>query len=280
MISIIITTKNESKHLPVLLESIKGQNYKNYEVIVVDNDSTDNTKDIAKRFRAKIFNKGPERSAQRNFGAKKSSGNLLVFLDADMELLPNVISDCVKSMRHNYAALIIPEKTVGAGMIPRIRKFEREMYMNDPSVEVARVFKKDVFNEFGGYDNRLTGPEDFDLPYRVGKKYKIGRGKVYLLHHEEGLTLLKLLKKKYYYGKHGAFYATKHPELLRTQGNIIFRKAYFKNWRKFLQRPIDGAVFIFVRFLETLSAVSGYISAVGFREFLNSFLKMYLLTNK
>lgn len=275
LVSIVVPTKNEEKNIGRLLGSIKAQSYQKVEMIVVDAGSTDQTKEIARRFTRKVYNHGPERSAQRNYGGEKARGTYIVFLDADMELTKGVIEDCVKTAEVSHCeALIIPEVTVGNGIIPKVRRFEREMYMEDPTIEIARFFDKKVFFEFGGYDLNLTGPEDYDLPYRISKKYKIGRTKEYVLHHEENLTLPKLLKKKYYYANRGHLYASKHPELIFIQGTIIFRKAYLKHWRKFLRHPIMGITFIFVRILETTWAVTGYVNAVGPVNFLKTFLKM------
>lgn len=274
LVSVIIPTFNSKESIRCLLQSINAQSYSKIEVIIVDDGSNDNTLEIAKVFSVRIFKrKHAERSIQRNFGASKGRGELFMFLDSDMELTTDVIKDCVEVMvQGNFGALVIPEKTVGESLIVKVRKFEREMYMNDLSIEVARVFKRETFFEFGGYDTKLTGPEDYDLPYRISNKYKIGRGKEFLLHHEEKLTIGKLLKKKYYYGKRGADYATKHPELIKTQGNLIFRKAYLRNWKKFIFHPLMGAVFIFIRILENVWAIAGYISQVGVGGFIKSLL--------
>lgn len=277
LVSVIITTRNSGMSLEKLLSSIQNQTYKEIETIVVDNNSNDSTLTIARKFTAKVFNKGPERSAQRNYGAKKSKGRYLVFLDSDMELTPKVIEDCVeKAEKLKLEAFVIPERTVGSGVIARIRKFEREMYIGDPTIELARFFDRQVFFEFGGYDERLTGPEDYDLPYRISKKYEIGRTGKYILHHEEGLTLGKLLKKKYYYGSKGSLYATKHPELIRIQGTILFRMAYLKNWKKFVKNPRLGIAFIFLRSLEAVFAVSGFVSSVGFINFVKTLPKLFI----
>jgi glycosyltransferase involved in cell wall biosynthesis len=263
-VSIIIPTYNEEKNVGRLLLSIKSQSYKNIEVIVVDDQSTDNTVAISKKYGACVFpRKHAERSVQRNFGALKSTGKYLVFLDADMELTKDIVADWIKTVEAgNYKLLIIPERTVGNNYIAKIRNFEREMYMGDFTIEVARLFDRKVFFEFGGYDLKLTGPEDYDLPYRISKKYEIGRSSKYILHHEIDTTLAKLLKRKYYYAKKGAIYAKKHPELISKQGNLLFRKAYLKNWKKFIKKPILGLSFIFVRALEQTWAVVGYLSAL------------------
>lgn len=243
---------------------------------MIDDFSKDRTAVIAKKYTSKVFvRKHAERSVQRNFGAKISKGDYLIFLDADMELTSGVIKDIVATMKGgNFASLIIPEKTVGEGFIQRIRKFEREMYMGDFSIEVARVFKRNVFFEFKGYDENLTGPEDYDLPYRIGKKYRIGRAHKYLLHHEERLTLRGLLGKKYKYAQKGARYAFKHPKLILVQGTILFRKVYLRHWKKFFAHPVLGLSFVFVRALETSWAVAGFVSAVGIFGFIKTLFNL------
>src|SRR3989344_698079 len=110
LVSVIITTRNEESVIRRLLESVKKQSYLNIEIIVVDNYSNDSTVKIAKQFTKMVFQKGPERSAQRNFGADKSSGDYLLFLDADMELSPTVIEEVTNLLKDNpnLQAVIIP----------------------------------------------------------------------------------------------------------------------------------------------------------------------------
>ncbi|MFC1625812.1 glycosyltransferase family 2 protein [Patescibacteria group bacterium] len=277
LVSVVITTKNEANNIFRILHSIKNQSYRSIEIVVVDNNSTDDTVKMAKEFSSKVYNYGPERSAQRNYGAAKSKGKYLLFLDADMELTRDVVKSAVEtSERTDKRILTIAETTVGKSFMAKIRKFEREMYMGEPDYEVPRFFEKSIFLKYGGYDEKLTGPEDYDLPYRMRNSCKICRIKRHIYHHENDLTLKKLLTKKYYYAKKGAYYAIKHPKLIRVQGTILFRKVYLKNWREFIKHPFLGISFVFVRFLETCWAVAGFISAVGFRGFIKTFYSIFL----
>jgi len=84
-ISIIIPTYNEENFLPKLLKSIRKQAYKNKEVIVADAGSTDKTREIAEKYGAKVVEGGMPATG-RNNGAKKSKGDIIIFLDADVVL--------------------------------------------------------------------------------------------------------------------------------------------------------------------------------------------------
>src|SRR3989337_1685503 len=109
-ISIIIPTRNERRNIERLLTSIAADPHPPREVIVVDNHSTDKTREIARRtwnqhlpkklksyqLRPKklmILTKGPERSFQKNAGAHQAKGSHLLFLDADMEIKPGLLSE-------------------------------------------------------------------------------------------------------------------------------------------------------------------------------------------
>jgi len=100
IVSVIITTRNEEKNIENCLKSIKEQTYpqEEIEIIVVDNNSTDRTKEIVARYTenpsgngfafhgVKVYNFGPERSAQRNFGVQEAEGKYILYLDTDMIL--------------------------------------------------------------------------------------------------------------------------------------------------------------------------------------------------
>jgi len=277
LVSVIITTKNEEKHVEACLKSIAGQTYPSIECIIVDNSSTDSTKKIARRFTPHILDKGPERSAQRNYGALKACGEYLLFLDADMELTPDVIDECVKvigqktmSSRKNksYKALVIPEKSIGSGFWAQCKILERSFYEGVDWMEAARFFQKYIFWELRGYDESLTGPEDFDLPQRLKARFgaeSIGRITSYIYHNEGNLSLSESLKKKFYYGKRMRRYM--HKSENRTagmkQGNIISRfSLYFSHSRQLFRNPFVGVGMLYMKILDMTALGLGYFSGI------------------
>lgn len=268
VVSVVVTTKNEEKRLEALLDSLKAQTYPNIEIIVVDNNSIDSTKKIAVKYTERVFNCGPERSVQRNFGVLHSQGDYILILDADMELEPTVIEECVNVVQYDpeLKALVIPEESFGQGYWAKCKWLERSCYIGDDAIEAARFFDKTVFVEFGGYDANLTGGEDWDLPCRIKKRYKIGRIQSLIRHNEGNLTLKKIFTKKYYYGGKMTNYLKKHQQSPLNQQTIYFlRPAFYRSWKHLLSHPIILLGMIFVLTLETVAGGSGLISTLLFK---------------
>src|SRR5512143_2099053 len=151
LVSIIVPTYNSAAYLEGCLKSVSRQSYSNIELIVVDNNSRDTTKDIARKFTDKVFNQGPERSAQRNYGVKQSMGVLLLVIDSDMELSAGVVKACVDRYSEDaFKAIIIPEESFGVGFWAQCKKLERSFYIGVDWMEAARFFERSVFDEMGG----------------------------------------------------------------------------------------------------------------------------------
>lgn len=261
LFSLIIPTKNEEKNLPRLLQSLKKSKNKNLEVIVVDNYSTDNTRKIAKKFRAKVFTAGPERSAQRNFGARQAKGNFLIFLDADMELANGLISECQDLLKKSHQALILSEKVSAKGFWAKCRGLEKNCYLGDELIEAARGYDKKLFEKSGGYDENLIAAEDWDLHQRAkAAGARIGRTKNFVIHHEKETNPLAAFQKKYYYGLNLSRYFTKHPNLARQQ-LAFFRPAFFRHWRLLLAHPLLTAGMYTLKFFEFLGGGLGLLKS-------------------
>lgn len=262
LVSIIIPTKNSKTTIGACLESVINQSYKNIEIIVVDNNSTDLTKEIAKKYTKYVFNKGPERSAQRNFGASLAKGHYLLFLDSDMKLSKNIIEECINKIGKGYGGLIIPEKSFGKGFWAKCKTLERNFYVGVEWIEAARFFDKKSFNEVKGYDESLISGEDWDLNEKIKAKYKISRVSDYIMHDEGNLSLLKLLKKKMYYGTKIKNYSSKkkNNENFKSQSSIITRYSlFFSNPKKLFSDPLVGFGMLFMKTMEFAFGLIGYL---------------------
>ncbi len=242
-VSVIVTTKNEEMVIARLLNSLRKQSYKNKEVIVVDNHSTDKTVEVVKKMGTAVYSFGPERSSQRNFGAKHANGMYLLFIDADMELSQDVLKECVEICRENpkVGAVIIPEQSIGRTYWEKVKAFERSFYNQegDNTTDAARFFTKKAYLQAGGYDEAITGPEDWDLPESIKKLgFNIERINALIFHHEKINSLLDLARKKYYYALKSHRYLSKQNIPVFSPKTIYFlRPVFYKHFDKIFTHP-------------------------------------------
>lgn len=263
LVSIIVPTKNSEATIRACLKSVKTQTYKDIEIIVVDNNSLDNTKEIARKFTKLVFNKGPERSAQRNFGARQALGEYLLFIDSDMELTKNVAEDCVHRIQNtDVGGLVIPEQSFGEGFWAQCKALERSFYLGVDWIEAARFFPKDVFNESGGYDEMMVSGEDWDLSQRVEKLHKLARIKSYINHNEGNLSLPDLFRKKMYYAGEIKNYSSKKQNIVNSKQQFSLHnryKLFFTNPRRLLSNPLVGIGMLFMKTGEFAAGGIGYL---------------------
>jgi len=260
LVSVIIPTLNSGEFLEKCLISVKNQSYPRVEIIVVDNYSSDGTANIAKKYTKKFFLKGPERSSQRNYGAKISKGKYLLFIDSDMKLDKDVVSECVEviSSDSKIGGVIIPEISVGEGFWVRCKALERECYIGDDTIEATRFFEKKIFLDVGGFDIEMVSAEDWDLHNRVKKKVRIARISSLIKHYELDFSLWKTVKKKYYYGKFLHFYLSKNYGDSKKKFTL-FRSGFLRNWKKLIKNPFVATGMFFMKFCEFLAAGIGLI---------------------
>jgi glycosyltransferase involved in cell wall biosynthesis len=265
LVSVIITTKNEEKTIARLIKSINKQSYRNFEIILVDNNSQDQTPEIAEKMGVKVYNFGPERSAQRNYGAKKAKGKYLLFLDADMELSRKVLNECVEAFNKNtnLGGVAIPEKSKAYNFWGQVKAFERSIYneKGDPITDAARFFPKKVLFKAGGYDEEITGPEDWDLPEIIENLgFRISRINAWIYHYERISHPLDLAKKKFYYALSAYKYLEKHNINLISAKTIYFlRPIFYKNWKKILLNPKLSLAMFLMLSAELIGGGLGYI---------------------
>ncbi len=182
--SIIIPALNEEKFLPKLLASLTSQTQKNFEVIVVDGRSTDNTVQLAKNFSSKLANlkvlvaSKASLPLQRNLGAQIAKGEWLVFVDADSVLLPYFFERIAFFIAQENPSVFTtwcrPDtedtNTAIFTLIGNLM-FEASIKLNKPLTPgPLTIVKKEIFDLIGGYDEDHAFQEDMDLGLRLQKR--------------------------------------------------------------------------------------------------------------
>lgn len=208
-VTVVVPTKNAARTLRACLASLRNQTHPCL-VVVVDNFSADGTDAIAARDADRLLTAGPERSAQRNLGARAHPAPVIGFIDADMYLEPDVVAEAVAALDEGAGAVIVPEHTVGAGYWASVRAYERSFYVGSDAIEAARFFRWEVFEATGGFDETLTGAEDWDLTIAARAIAPITRIAAAIVHDEGAVEYLAACRKKAYYAPGFRRYVAKH----------------------------------------------------------------------
>src|SRR3989338_2689277 len=176
MLSIIIPTKNEETCLPRLLESIKAQTVQPFEIIVADAQSTDATCVVARQCGARVV-KGGLPGEARNHGAKQARTDLLLFLDADVELIDHKFlekSICEMFERDLDAATcdILPmsSRRIDHAMHAIYNLYVRAWGSVLPHAPGFCLFaRREAHKKINGFDETITLAEDMDYVRRLGR---------------------------------------------------------------------------------------------------------------
>ncbi len=267
IVSIVIPTKNSAGFLENCLKNIRLQSYPKIEIIVVDSNSSDNIKEISRKYHCNFINYVPkvekgifDAPHKRNYGMARAKGKYVYWLDADMTLPKNLISEAVGLCEKGADAVILPEDSYGIGMWAKVKQLERRCYWNDPTMESPRFYKKSVWEDIGGFDLDLgAGGDDVDLTQKLlEKKYLINRTKNIVLHNEGKLTLKNTIKKHFMYGREMFNYLKKRPKSWVSTYNPI-KFSYFRNWKLFITHPVEAILFIIMRTSEYVAGLTGLI---------------------
>ncbi len=189
LVSVVIPNYNYARFLREAIDSVLAQTYAEIEIIVVDDGSTDDSKDILKSYGQQIkavFQQNQGVSAARNNGVNESRGEFISFLDADDLWLPAKIEKQVVRFQEDEKLGLVHVGVVevdanGDFLLERLEGLE-----GDVSGELLLIkqtilgggsglmVRRDVFDEVGGFDNRLSTSADWDLFYQISSRYPIG----------------------------------------------------------------------------------------------------------
>ena len=173
LVSIIIPCYNKAQYLGETLESVEAQTHSNIEVIVVDDDSPDNTKEVASQYRQRMdnlqyihqLNQGP--SAARNNGIKASHGVYVMALDADDKLEPTYVEKCANYLQQHPEVKLVYSRADMFGQynqpwdLPEYSHYEL-LWQN--MINYCAMYRCSDFNQTLGYNiNMVKGLEDWDF---------------------------------------------------------------------------------------------------------------------
>jgi len=193
LISAVVTTYNRKKIVVEALKSVLTQKPNNYEVIVVDDGSTDGTVEYLKSLNLPItIVEGNHEgiASTRNRGIEKSSGTYISFLDSDDIWLPGILQAQLHYLeRHPYIPLVYADQYIESSgkKIAKTRfqsvnlahekksKFCLPGFVQFVPIHISSVMvKKSIFSEVGYFDRRLKIHDDTEMWNRISEKYELG----------------------------------------------------------------------------------------------------------
>jgi cellulose synthase/poly-beta-1,6-N-acetylglucosamine synthase-like glycosyltransferase len=205
-----------------------------YEIIIVDNNSTDTTVEIVKKYPVKLLHEGKQSSyAARNLGIKNAKGEIVAFTDADCIVNKDWLKQLVKNLEDETTAgvggeiiaynpkTIVERYSVEGDILSQKSFFESEFVnLKMPFIATANsAYKKEILNEIGLFDDSFTSGGDVDLSWRITfKGYRIVYEPKAIVYHRHRTTLYGLFKQFFRYGEGHAKLFKKH--------NAMFSKKY------------------------------------------------------
>ncbi len=218
LVSVVITNYNHGKYLPKAIDSVLSQTYTNYEAIVVDDGSTDNSRSVVENYPTikYIYQENQGLSAARNKGIEVAAGEHLVFLDADDWLYDNALSinagylsdeDTVAFVSGAHQKINITNGTsVTVSFKLEQKPYQQLLQGNYIGMHATVMYQKWVLQEFK-FDTGLKSCEDYDMYLRIAKKYPV-------IHHQQIIAA---------YVHHGDNMSFNHPFMLNSALKVLSR---------------------------------------------------------
>jgi len=185
-VTVVIPTHNRAWCLAEAIDAVLAQTYRDYELIIVDDGSTDETASILTGYGDKIrrlhqANRGV--SAARNHGVRKAHGELIAFLDSDDLWQPEKLARQVAFFDRHPEAMICQTEEIwirrGVRVNPKHRHRKPSGWIFEPSLALCLVspsavmMRRDLLEQMGGFDETLPACEDYDLWLRVSLRHPI-----------------------------------------------------------------------------------------------------------
>lgn len=209
MISVIIPFYNAAAYLEVCLEALRRSEHQNYELILVNDGSSDASPKIARRYSERVLSfsspRGP--AFARNRGAEAAKGDILFFIDADIICFPDTLGRVGEAFAadRDLAAVIgsYDDAPPAANFVSRYKNLTHHFVHQNASSSASTFWtgcgaiKRSIFQEFSGFDESFQKPsiEDIELGYRLrARGHKITLCKQLIVKHAKRWTFTGLLR--------------------------------------------------------------------------------------
>ena len=197
-VSVVIPCYNGSRFLREAIESVLGQTWRAAELVVVNDGSTDDTAAVARSYEQVryIEQRNQGAPAARNAGMRSSTGEFLVFLDADDRLQPHALAAGVESLRAN------PEWAFVSGDVRVIAENGSPQYVpthrprpGDPYIQLLRsnyiwtpgvvMYRREIVERANGFMTWAGASADYELNVRLARRFPIGRHRQVILDYRQ-----------------------------------------------------------------------------------------------
>ncbi len=181
-ISVIIPCYNYGRYLSDAVESVICQTYKNFEIIIVNDGSTDNTESVAKDLirshpgcRIKLISQANsgQPAISRNRGISQSRGEFILCLDADDKIAPTMLAECLRTLENNSTAAIAYTDRLdfdGVDEVVGARAYDFEILKRANHMSYCALFRRKAWEDVGGYRTNVKGCEDWDFWIAAGAR--------------------------------------------------------------------------------------------------------------
>lgn len=253
LISVIIPVYNGADTISSCLDHLENCDYpkEEYEIIVVDNNSTDNTEDIVKKHNVKYYlepKKG--QAAARNLGARMAEGDILGFVDADCLVDKTWISEVEKSfVSINVAAIVGLREHITRNIYDVMQSMDYQKYWEDelssgrPLNRICGsncAIRKEVFQELEGFDIDLYNFQDIELGFRIVESgYHLEYNPNVKVKHIYLDTFDTLLSKM---SKHGFYEYICFKKHMNNPGIELLMPSFGRFYSRILERSNDWLI--------------------------------------
>lgn len=214
LVSVIVPNYNYAASLELCLRAVQEQTYRPIELVMVDDESTDDSVAIAERLGVKVIRTGRNQgvAAARNLGVAQTSGEILVFVDSDVAIYPDAIEVAVRMLHDDprlgaVSSIHDPEPLIRDSLVEDYRALQYYFWTASSEGSVSFLFPamlampRRVFDEVGPFNPALRTTEEVDYGHRLTQRYDMILTTAVRSRHDHDHELAGLLRKLFRRGR-------------------------------------------------------------------------------